>query len=72
MRYKIIIVAMLAALIPLTGFSATENDGAEPVVYVPEPVFEFDKVVDGSEVVHDFIVQNKGDATLDITKVRPG
>lgn len=35
------------------------------------PVFQFKPVLEGVHVTHDFIIQNQGDAPLNITDVRP-
>jgi hypothetical protein len=43
-----------------------------PSVFVPESRFEFAPVLDGTEITHDFIVQNKGTAPLKIEKVGTG
>ncbi len=43
-----------------------------PSVVFPEPGFEFDAVFEGIEVVHDFVIQNKGTATLNVQKVSGG
>ncbi|MBW1726441.1 MAG: hypothetical protein JRF31_07400 [Deltaproteobacteria bacterium] len=41
-------------------------------VFVPESRYEFAPVLDGTEITHDFIVQNRGTAPLTIEKVRTG
>jgi len=43
-----------------------------PSVNFPEPRVEFDAVFDGIDVAHDFVIQNKGTATLDVQKVSGG
>ena len=43
-----------------------------PVAKVPLRVFRFGPVADGQEVLHDFLLRNKGDAPLNISKVRTG
>lgn len=45
---------------------------APPNVMIPEPLFTFDTVVDGTEVVHDFRVYNRGKGDLAIEKVQTG
>lgn len=47
-------------------------DDTAPQAFVPQKHFTFPSTMDGSRVLHDFIVQNKGDAPLKITKVRTG
>ena len=41
-----------------------------PLAFLPAARYQFDAVVEGQEVSHDFIVQNKGSAPLDIMKVK--
>ena len=41
-----------------------------PVVHLPAQRYEFKPVMEGQEVVHDFVVQNKGLAPLEIQKVK--
>ena len=56
-----------------TASLGTENITPNvPSVFVPESRFEFAPVLDGTEITHDFIVQNKGTAPLTIEKVRTG
>ena len=45
---------------------------APPSIMIPEPLFTFDTVVDGSEVVHDFRIYNRGSGELAIEKVQTG
>ena len=51
---------------PLAGSAGS------PAVFFPEKVFEFQPVVDGVTVVHDFAVMNKGTTPLLIENVRTG
>lgn len=51
---------------------AAGDNATGPKAYIPEPRYEFDPVLDGDEVVHDFAIYNKGDATLEILKVETG
>jgi hypothetical protein len=39
---------------------------------IPDPLYTFDAVVDGIEVVHDFRVYNRGTGELTIEKVQTG
>ncbi len=45
---------------------------ATPDAVLPELKFEFDPVVDGTEVTHDFAIQNAGKEPLAITQVKTG
>ena len=56
-----------------TGSFGTENKTPNlPSVLVPESRFKFGPILEGTEIIHDFIVQNKGTAPLKIEKVRTG
>ncbi len=43
-----------------------------PNIMIPDPLYTFDAVVDGIEVVHDFRVYNRGTGELTIEKVQTG
>jgi hypothetical protein len=45
---------------------------APPSIVIAEPLYEFPNAVDGTEIVHDFKVQNQGAGVLEIEKVRTG
>lgn len=45
---------------------------AHPKAVFPDNVFEFQPVMEGQEVMHDFIVRNQGEADLLIKRVKPG
>ena len=56
-----------------TASFGTENKTLNlPSVFVPESRFKFGPVLEGTEIKHDFIVQNRGAAPLKIEKVRTG
>ena len=63
-------VAMLLAFSVAVCFSA-ENDAA-PSVFFPETHYEFSPVLENATVVHDFVIQNKGNATLNVDRVKTG
>ena len=78
MKSKIFISVFIAFfLLILTPFSfgAEEKQAAAtsgPSVFFPSLKYEFAPVADGIVVRHNFIVQNKGDETLHINKIRTG
>jgi hypothetical protein len=43
-----------------------------PELYIPDKIHQFDNVPAGRTVTHDYIVHNKGTATLRITRVKTG
>jgi hypothetical protein len=56
----------------VSGGQTAENGTPAPAAFAPEAIYEFDPVLDGEEIVHDFVIQNRGNAELNITKVRTG
>jgi hypothetical protein len=56
-----------------TGQEAISADQtAQPEIVIPDPLFTFENVVDGTEVVHDFPVYNRGTGDLEIAKIQTG
>ena len=43
-----------------------------PQMAIDDLNYDAGTVWEGEEVVHTFVIKNKGDAQLDITKVKPG
>jgi hypothetical protein len=66
MRFRTL--AFTAMLVMLWAAAAT----ATPGVVLPELKYEFDPVVDGTQVTHDFAIKNTGDGPLAITQVKTG
>ena len=54
------------------AFGAKDEVKGSPSVFFSESGYEFDAVFEGIDVVHDFVIQNKGTATLDVKKVSGG
>ena len=59
--------------------SSTQNTAVEqktrstsPTIFFPAQKYTFDQVVDGTKIVHNFVVKNRGDAVLKIQKVKTG
>ena len=43
-----------------------------PKVFLPVTQWEFEPVIDGHEVIHEFAIQNKGNAPLNVERVKTG
>jgi hypothetical protein len=56
---------------PATDKPATPPTGDQPKIVVKEMEFDAGKVIKGDQIKHEFIVENQGKATLEITKVQP-
>ena len=50
--------------------SAMDEAPGAPELYVPETTVEFQAVHEGATVLHTFVMQNKGKASLDILEVK--
>ena len=63
----------VAASDEATGKATTDDVAVgKPVVILPEMTFEFEPVVDGMEITHDFAIKNTGDGPLAIQRVKTG
>ena len=76
MLFSVFFSFFLLFLIPFS-FGAGDKQAAAisnkgPSVFYPSAKYEFAPVAEGIVVRHNFIVQNKGDGTLHINKVRTG
>ena len=49
-----------------------EEAKLEPVIVIPESVFDFHEVKEGTLLEHSFGVYNKGQQPLEIQNVKPG
>jgi len=54
----------------LESFKIATASPSVPLAVIQDDVHEFSPVVEGTQVVHDFIVQNKGNAPLIVEKVK--
>ena len=75
MRLKKLIssVFVVFSLCFFASFSFADDASPEgPLVFFPEPRFVFEQMLEGKELLHDFVIMNKGDSTLKVKKVNPG
>ena len=75
MKPKMFAVIFAAFSIILFGagtFGLTQQTRQTPSAFIPNSRYAFSPVLDGTEITHGFVIQNKGDAILEIEKVRPG
>ncbi len=68
--FLLLTVTIGVALFATAGISA--QDEIEATAFYPETLYEFTPVLDGSKVVHEFVVQNMGLAPLNIERVKTG
>jgi len=55
----------------VTGY-ASDSAASGPQAFLSEGIYEFQPVVEGTHIVHDFILQNRGDEILEIVKIESG
>jgi hypothetical protein len=73
MRLKILSVFAAALFLALfASVCLSAQDDSAPSAYFPQTRHEFSPVLDGTEVVHDFVIKNKGTATLTVERVKTG
>ena len=69
-------ITLAAALAVLLAFSGGPGFGAEneqgPKVFFPQTHYKFSPVLEDTTVVHEFVVQNKGNAPLTVDRVKTG
>ena len=68
------IILMLMFIHFAAGLWVQQVFGANklPVAVISETEYRFKSILEGDKIVHDFILQNAGDAPLFIKKVRTG
>jgi len=64
------LLIVILLMFPCTAFS--QDTPEIPKLALKEREFDFGKVKEGSRITHEFIIQNKGTAPLEIKKVSPG
>jgi hypothetical protein len=73
MRSKIGLAAACAICLAVSvAVCFGAGKGAAPSVFFPETHYEFSPVLEGAAVVHDFVIQNKGNAMLNVARVKTG
>ncbi len=63
--------ALAQQLAPATA-PPGESAGPKPRLMVEQPVYEAGDIEAGTQVSHEFLIRNEGDAPLEITEVKPG
>lgn len=73
MKFKTITVLSVALCMTLfAAVSFGAQDPSSPSAFFPETSYEFPAVLDGAKVEHEYIIQNKGTATLKVERVKTG
>ena len=75
MKFKHLFAGFAALCIlssAIVAFGAETQSPNQPSVFFPEITFEFPAVLEGAEVLHDFVIKNIGTAPLQVEKVGTG
>ena len=70
MKFRIFVIIAIAFLLSGTTIGAENNLSVTPSVSVSQPQYNFESVVEGTQVIHDYVIQNTGATTLEIQKVK--
>jgi hypothetical protein len=64
------VVSAVCVLFLAPSFLGAESESqGTPSAYFPTGQYEFDQVLEGNDVRHDLVVQNKGNALLEVKEV---
>jgi hypothetical protein len=86
MKFRILAITATVVMLWAAAAFVGASDGKEstsqtpatvaamekPGAVLPELKYEFDPVVDGTQITHDFAIKNIGDGPLAITQVKTG
>jgi len=72
MRNRFCLILLIVSLFVIGFLAPVHADEGTPVAVVENAGFDFGVVYEGVDVLHDFIIQNKGDADLEIVDVKAG
>ena len=72
MKYKIIVMLTVAILLTGNAIATEERSPDTPSAFIVQPEYTFDPVPDGTQVLHDYVIQNRGAEILEIQKVKTG
>ena len=67
------ILAAFAVIVLLAGAPAggsPAEPGPSPKIHFPEERYAFSPVMEGADITHDFVVENRGAQTLSISQVK--
>lgn len=57
---------------PVPAIPAIVTTTGWPAAFIPEPEYNFGTVVDGTKIIHEFIIENQGESPLLISNVTTG
>ena len=72
MLKKSLIAITVCLLFAPAALWAEEDRVGGPALLLPENVYEFEPVAEGTVVIHEFAIQNQGNEPLKIEKIKSG
>jgi len=69
---RVLLLVVCTLFFTTLSFGAEDKTNRQASVFFPEPKYDFGRVVEGTEVLHDFVIQNKGDGDLHIKRIKSG
>jgi hypothetical protein len=69
---KRLLTAAIIMVIPALAWATGGEAELTPSAVLPSDRFEFETVVDGIEIRHAFVIENRGTAPLNIAKIKTG
>ena len=68
-RFVFLILACMFVCLPAIADTSPES---KPIAFMAEKTFQFDPVIEGDAIHHEFILKNNGTAPLKILKIESG
>lgn len=72
MRKRFCLILLIVFIFVIGFFAPVQADEGVPVAVIENGSFDFGEIYEGTDVLHDFKIQNKGDADLEIKEVKAG
>ncbi len=69
--HKAAIRIIIGTAVAMAVMAATAAAATGPEAVFPAISYKFEPVMEGGKVVHDFVIENHGDAPLVIKNIRP-
>jgi len=71
-KYLIFLIIFAIGAVWFSGSHADTVSEDVPIAVAPEATYQFEPVPEGTQVTHEFKIQNKGTAPLRIERVNTG
>jgi len=71
-KFFFVLVQVVIVISAMGFLTVVHADESAPLAFVEGVLYDFGTVLEGNDVLHDFVIKNKGDADLEIVKVKSG